>query len=289
MQFLPLIRAFAVCMALVACHRTGSRPADTDRSAAITKLAQSVVAQRGVPGIAIAVIRGGKPFQEAIYGVSNLATHAPVTDATPFQLASTTKLFSSTGVLLLVAEGMIDLDDTLASHLDGLPPAWHDVTIRQLLSHTSGLPDITRQTGELDLVADDWVHALPLVAEQPFRFQAGTDWAYTQTNYALLQRLVERLSGMPLEAFLEQRLFQPLGMRNTFFPGPQRQCAVNYQRAHDGRIVGRPELSFPRYVHAAGGLCASLRDLVAWELALDAGKVIPRPLLEGFSRRNAGA
>jgi CubicO group peptidase (beta-lactamase class C family) len=269
-------------MALIACSHD-SRPTDSDRSASIAKLAQSVVEQRGVPGIAIAVIRDGKPFQEITLGTSDLATHAPVTAATPFQLASTTKLFSSTGVLLLVADGKLRLDDAIGNHLDGLPPTWHDVTLRQLLSHTSGLPDITSETGDVDLVAGDWVHALPLVAGQPFRFEPGTAWAYTQTNYALLQRVVERISGMPLEAFLEERLFQPLGMRDTFFPGPRRHCAVNYRRAHDGRIVGRPDLVFPGYVHAAGGLCASLQDLVTWELALEAGKIIPSAVLEEAS------
>jgi CubicO group peptidase (beta-lactamase class C family) len=279
MRIPALVPALAICLALVACGHGYAPPTDHDRSAAIAKLAQSAMTRRGIPGIAITVTRDGKLFQKVTLGVSDIATRAPVTGTTPFQLASTTKLFSSTGVLLLVADGKVHLDDGIGDYLEGLPAAWRGVTIRQLLSHTSGLPDITRETGKLDLVAADWAHALPLVADKPLQFPPGTAWAYTQTNYALLQRLIERASGMTFEAFLQQRMFQPLGMRDTFFPGPQRRCATNYQQVQDGHIVGRPE-PFPRYVHAAGGLCSSLDDLIAGSTALDAGKVIPRRLME---------
>jgi CubicO group peptidase (beta-lactamase class C family) len=261
----------------------GTRPApitDAERAAAIDEVAHSLVTQQGIPGVAIAVLRDGKPFRTVTLGTSDLATGAPVTTATPFQLSSTTKLLSSTGVLLLVADGKVRLDAGIGDYLDGLPPAWQPVTVRQLLSHTSGLPDITRATGEIDLVADDWAHALPIVAQASFQFAPGHGWSYTQTNYALLQRLVERVSGMGFEAFLDQRLFAPLGMDHTFFPGAGRECATSYKRAAKGTPAPRPELAFPAYVHAAGGLCASLDDLATWSRALEAGTVIPRPLLD---------
>lgn len=276
----PIISAVTISLALAACSGGDGGVVDRDRSKAIEELAASVVAKRGVPGMAVAILRDGKLFQKLTLGSSNLATHEPVSSATPFQLASTTKIFASTGVLLLVADGKVNLDDAIGDHLDGLPTAWRRVTIRQLLSHTSGLPDITRTTGRLDLVADDWESALPIVAYEPFQFLPGSAWAYDQTNYALLQRLIERVSGIAFEDFLERRLFRPLGMQNTFFPSSQRKCAVNYKREKDGPIVERPELSFPRYIHAAGGLCSSLDDLIQWSGALDSGKIIPRDLLK---------
>jgi CubicO group peptidase (beta-lactamase class C family) len=275
-RFLP---ALAACVALLGCGHA-SAPTDGERAQSIDTLAGTVVSQRGVPGIAIAVVRNGKVFHEVMRGTSDLATHAPVTASTPFQLASTTKLFGSTAVLLLVADGKLTLDDTIGSHLDGLPSAWQPVTLRQLLSHTSGLPDITRATGEVDLVAEDWDRALPLIADAPLQFEPGHGWSYTQTNYALLLRLVEKVSGMGFEDFLDARLFRPLGMDETFFPDAGHRCAANYERDKDQRVVDRPQLVFPHYVHAAGGLCSSLDDLVQWSAALEGGKVIPQALLD---------
>ena len=276
---LSALAAMAVAAMLGACSHRPGPPAEADRLASVDALALSVVAKRGVPGIAIAVTRDGMPPHVVTVGEADLATHVPVTADTPFQLASTTKLFSSIGVLRLVADGKLRLDDTIGAHLDGLPPAWRGVTIRQLLSHTSGLPDVTRSTGELDLVAEDWDHALPLVAGAPFKFAPGTGWAYTQTNYAILQRMIEQVSGMPFEGFLDARLFRPLGMRHTFFPDATRRCATNYAPGRGGRAVERTGLVFPPYVHAAGGLCASLDDLIAWSAALEAGNVVPLALL----------
>jgi CubicO group peptidase (beta-lactamase class C family) len=280
MRLSTLAAIFVVLLSLLGCGHADAPMTDGDRARAIDDLADSVVAQRGVPGITMAVVRDGKVFHKTIRGTADMATHAPVTSSTPFQLSSTTKLFSSTAVLRLVADGKVQLDDGIGSYLADLPPAWRSVTIRQLLSHTSGLPDITRTSGELDLVADDWAQALPIVADAPFQFQPGHGWSYTQTNYALLQRLVEQVSGSSFEAFLEAHLFQPLGMHDTFFPDARRSCAANYERNKDGHVVPRPGLAFPAYVHAAGGLCASLDDLLAWSAALEAGKVIPRALLD---------
>lgn len=272
--------AIALSLALSGCGGEDNVAADRARSEAIDRLAQSVVAQRGVPGIAIAVLRNGELFHSVTFGSADLASRQPVSSATPFQLASTTKLFSSLSVLLLVADGRVRLDDPIGTYLEDLPPPWRTVTVRELLSHMSGLPDITTGTGEIDLVAGDWDSALPIVASQPLRFRPGMNWAYTQTNYAILLRLIERVSGLRFEDFLEQRLFRPLGMRNTFFPDSRRGCAVNYERAPGGRIAIRSGLTFPHYVHAAGGLCASLDDLIIWSQALEAGRVIPRALVD---------
>ena len=250
---------------------------DKSRRAGVQQLVDSALAQRGVPGIAVAVVRDGKIFAKMAGGSSDIGAHRPVSSATPFQLASTTKIFTASAVMSLVADGKIRLDDAIGSRLPGLPSEWRKVTIRQLLSHTSGLPDITRSPGELDLVAATWDAALPIVAAKAFQFQPGTSWAYTQTNYALLQRLIERESGQSFEEYLDHRFFGPLGMNNTFFPRAGRSCAVNYERETDGRIVVR-DLQFPEYVHAAGGLCASLDDLIRWGKALDAGKVVPPAL-----------
>ena len=111
MRISTIPAALAACLTLTACGEQEAGFSDRDRSEATKKLANSVVAQDGVPGIAIAIFRDGKPFQKLTLGSSDLAAREPVSSATPFQLASTTKIFSSAGVLLLVADGEVRLDD----------------------------------------------------------------------------------------------------------------------------------------------------------------------------------
>ncbi|MEO6580340.1 MAG: serine hydrolase, partial [Sphingomicrobium sp.] len=182
-----------------------------------------------------------------------------------------------TAVLLLVADGKVGLETPIGDYLDGLPAPWRPITIRRLLSYTSGLPDVTQAAGGIDLIAGDWEHAFPLIASAPLEFEPGHGWSYSQTNYALLLRLVEKISGVTFETFLAERLFKPLAMSNTFFPGPGRGCARTYGRDSAGHVTERP-MPFPHFVHAAGGLCSSLDDMVIWARALDGGKLLPAAL-----------
>ncbi len=246
-----------------------------EQSQAIDQLVAREMKAGSIPGIAVAVIQGGSVVKRTTLGVADVAHATPVSPSTPFQLASTTKSFVSTGVLLLVSDGRLALDAPVGQLLDGLPASWQPVTVRQLLSHTSGLPDIVRTPGQLDLIADSWEQALLLVEHVPLQFAPGQKWAYTQTNYVLLAQIIRRLSGKPLEAFLEGRVFQPLGMRDTFYPSPgtPRSCAANYARS-TGSTVALRHLDFPPFVHAAGGLCSSLDDMIRWNLALDSGRVL---------------
>jgi D-alanyl-D-alanine carboxypeptidase len=269
------------CAALTGCHRQASRTAlANDQSAAIDRLLESRMASQHIPGLAAAVIRNGVVVRRATLGLANLHSHARVSADTPFQIASTTKTFTATSVLLLVADDRLRLDERLGGLLDGLPSAWRDVTVRQLLSHTSGLPDIVRTPGRLDLIADSWEKALPMIAAAPLQFARGEKWAYTQTNYVLLAQIVQRLSGKSLEVFMAERIFAPLAMEHSFFAVPgetSRSHAANYEPGEGGTPVLR-SLDFPQFVHAAGGLCVSLDDFIRWNLALDAGKVLPAAL-----------
>jgi CubicO group peptidase (beta-lactamase class C family) len=255
-------------------HDVALRP---EQAQAIDVLLRNEMKGNQIPGMAVAVIRNGAIVKQVLLGVANVDARAHVTASTPFQLASTTKSFTAAGVLLLVRDHRLGLDDRIGTLLDGLPPAWRDVTVRQLLSHTSGLPDIVRTPGQLDLIAGTWEQALPLVANAPLQFAPGEKWAYTQTNYVLLARIVERLSGQPLEIFLHDRLFHPLGMNDTFYATAVKPCAPNYTPGPGSTPTPR-SLDFPPYVHAAGGLCSTLADLVRWNAALDAGRVLPPKL-----------
>lgn len=265
---------------LVVCtcaRRPESSALRDDQSRAIDALLLAEMKSNQIPGLAVAVVRRGVVVKQVLLGVADVEARVPVTASTPFQLASTTKSFVAVGVLLLVRDQRLTLEDHIGDLVPGLPPGWREVTVRQLLSHTSGLPDIVRTPGQLDLIAGSWEEALPLVAGAPHQFAPGEKWAYTQTNYVLLARMIERLSGKPLEVFMAERLFRPMGMNETFFATPgsaKPSCATNYSRGPGSAVTVR-RLDFPSFVHAAGGLCSSLSDLVRWNAALDAGRVLP--------------
>lgn len=247
-----------------------------EQSAAIEKLIDKQKALYHLPGIAVAIIQNGAVVKKIVSGQANVEANTPVTESTSFQLASTTKSFTATAVLSLVKDGSLHLSDPIGNILTDLPPTWKNVTVRQLLSHTSGLPDITRTPGQLDLIANSWESILKIIYVSPFQFKPGEQWAYTQTNYVLLSLIIEKISGMSFEKFMNERLFKPLNMNNTFFTDSTKSIAANYSYA-DEKLANR-DLTFPQFSRAAGGLYSSLEDLIKWNNALDAEKILPAEL-----------
>jgi CubicO group peptidase (beta-lactamase class C family) len=279
MKLTSTMLLMVLCAAGTACRIENTAALRQEQGREIEAMLREQMERQQVPGLAAAVIRDGEVVHQFTIGVSDVASKSPVTPSTPFQLASTTKTFSGTAVMLLVRDGQIRLDDPIGNFLEGLPPAWRGVTVRQLMSHTSGLPDVAVRPGQAELVADTWERAYPILAAAPLQFPPGEGWAYNQTNYVLLARIVERVSGRPLQDFMRSRIFEPLEMKDTYFPALEKRgpCATNYEPS--GSSVKLRSLDFPRFVQAAAGLCSSLDDLVRWNRALDEGRVLPPELL----------
>jgi CubicO group peptidase (beta-lactamase class C family) len=151
--------------------------------------------------------------KQASYGLASIEFSAPATSATLYQIASATKSFTATAVMMLVEEGKFRTTDSITKLLPGLPGEWNAVTVRQLLSHTSGLPDLLARPGYGPL---RWVtrkEALDSLPLQPMAGTPGGQWIYNQTNYLLLQDLVEKYCGESLPKFIQRRIFDPLGMK----------------------------------------------------------------------------
>ncbi|HET7844911.1 MAG TPA: serine hydrolase domain-containing protein, partial [Xanthomonadales bacterium] len=169
-----------------------------------------------VPGAALLVLRDGKPLVARGYGYADVATRVPVTPRTNFRLASVTKQFTAAAILLLVEDGKLALDDPLRKWLPSLPVEADAITLRQLLTHTSGLVDYedvmdpadTRQVLDADVLR-------LLEGEHRLYFAPGSQWRYSNSGYALLALVVERASGMRFPEFLRTRIFAPLGMNGT--------------------------------------------------------------------------
>ncbi|NJO13252.1 MAG: beta-lactamase family protein, partial [Gammaproteobacteria bacterium] len=224
-----------------------------------------------VPGAALLILKDGEPVVRKGYGLANLEERTPVTAQTNFRLASLTKQFTAACILLLVEEGKVGLADPVRRWFPSLPDAANGITVRHLLTHTSGLIDyedvipatLSRQLRDADV--------LQLLEHQDRTyFVPGTAYRYSNSAYALLALLVERASGKTFAAFLRERIFQPLKMTGTVAHeegiSHVAHRAFGYSEEH-GRWI-RTDQSQTSAVLGTAGVYASLDDLAKWDAAL---------------------
>jgi len=244
------------------------------------------MARRRIPGMQVAVVRDGRIVFSASYGKANLQDDIAVTPATVFSINSATKAFTGVAILQLAEAGKLSLDAPVSRYLADLPPAWQAVTIRQLLNHTSGLPDILvppRGQGTGSLVGDGGEDAAwKTVQTLPMAFPTGTAYRYNQTNYVLLGRIIDALGGMPFTRFIGQRQFAPAGMRHAGF-GDSRDItphrAQPYRYPGGATTLATGELQhafdeFPPMLRTGAGINASADDVANWIIALQDGRLL---------------
>ena len=252
------------------------------------------MAKKRIPGLSVAVMRDGRVVKEAAYGVASVELGAPVTLDTVYTLASMTKVFTASAIMLLVEEGRISLDEPVSKILPQLPPAWSAVTVRHCLSHTSGLPDALIDNVNMSTIAPDRDTLLDNLAQRPVQ-PAGERSVYNQTGYILLAMIIEKLSGMNYETFVQTRLLDPAGLSGARFGDdwaiiPSRAdlyTALDITpdhlkiQVHDGqpillhdKILHYGSKYTPDYMAPAALLNGSIRDLVKWEKVLAEGKLL---------------
>jgi len=245
------------------------------RARIIDSIVNKARSESDVPGASVAVVRDGEVVQQLNYGVGSLETERPVTDSTIFQLASATKAIAGTAVMTLVEEGRLALDDSVHTHLPALPDAWRGVTIRRAMSHTSGLPPlIDPQTGDL-LGGATMDEAWRAAQRKPLRDTAASTWRYNQTGFEVVRRIVEAVSGRSWEDVARARIFEPAGMRSTFFLGEpvpdSTRLATPYREDQEAFDFAE---AYEYYVPTAAGLFSTTGDLARFARALSAGQVL---------------
>ncbi|HEX7955928.1 MAG TPA: serine hydrolase domain-containing protein [Pyrinomonadaceae bacterium] len=249
--------------------------------------------RRRVPGLSLAVLRGGRVVERRGYGLASVELGVAAGPETVYQLASATKVFTGAAVMLLAQEGRLALEDPVTKILPQLPPAWGRVTVRHCLTHTSGLPDAVLSDDTDEVVAPTRPEALAKLAALPFLFEPGERWEYNQTGYVLLGMMVEKLSGLAFEKFLARRFFRPLGMSRTSFGDSSAVVAgratlyTRYVLDGGGKLSDAPDrrvrttrFSYPAYLHPGAGLNSTVGDMARWDAALTGGRVLGRRWLE---------
>lgn len=235
------------------------------------------------PGAAVLVLKDGQPLVRKGYGRADLERAAPVTPATNFRLASVTKQFTAAAILLLIEDGKLTLDDRVRTWLPSLPTEAGGVTIRHLLTHTSGLIDyedvspasMTEQLHDADVLT-------LLEGEARLYFAPGAAYRYSNSGYALLALIVGKASGHSFAQFLQQRIFAPLGMANTvaYEHGISEIAHRAFGYSANAQGWQRTDQSQTSAVLGDGGVYSSLDDLAKWDAALYDERLLTRASLD---------
>jgi len=231
------------------------------------------------PGCAVGVSRDGRSIFERAYGMADLEHDVPATAATIYEAGSVSKQFTAAAIVLLAQRGKLSLDDNVRKHIPEVPDHGTPITLRHLLTHTSGL----RDWGSVAAIAGaprgarayTHAHVLDIVSRQKaLNYAPGAAYSYTNTGYNLLAMIVDRVSGMPFAEFTRTQLFEPLGMRRTQWRDDFTRIVKDRAIAYDMRFDGGLSTDMPfENVHGNGGLLTTVGDLLLWTENLETGKV----------------
>src|ERR1700744_5419016 len=252
-------------------------------SDSINAFVKAKMQQRHIPALQIAVLRGGKIIKDTSFGIANLENNIPATDQTIFSINSITKAFVGIAVMQLAEEHKLQITDPLSRYLDSLPDAWKSITLQQVLTHTSGLPDLM-DAEEQVIGHNDEQEAMQKVKALPIEFKPGEKFRYNQTGYVLIGQIITKLSGMHFTHFIEEGQFKVAGMELTRF-GDSYDVIPNYAGAYtmtrqlgDGFVrnstPGIAYMQFPLFFRTAAGIQSTATDMAKWVIALKSGKLL---------------
>ena len=252
------------------------------RADEVDDLLKTALQKHHLPALSVAVVRDGQVIKTAACGLANVELEVPATPRTVFQIQSITKTFTSTAILMLMEEGKLSLADPVGRHLEGTPEAWKDITLRHLLSHTSGIKDfINEPTASLRLAVTE-EEVLRATAPRPLNFTPGAKYSYSNTNFHLLAMIIRKLTGKWFGDFLKERIFDPLGMAETrvvTLSGLIPHRASGYHRFGDtfanGEFVDESILGY-----GGGGIVSTAPDMARWALAFESEKLLKRATID---------
>lgn len=260
---------------------------------AVEAIVREEMKRRRIPGLQIAIVRHGRIVFDGAYGTADAETGIPVTQENLFTLNSSTKSFTGVAIMQLVQAGKLSLDAPVSSYVDDWPSQWGTVSVRQLLTHVSGLPDVLEQPkgqGTGNLIGDgDEASAWAAIKARPVEAAPGNRFRYNQTNYVLLGKIIDKLSGTSFTRYMKTREFDPVGASHFAF-GETRDVVpgrVRIYRYANGAVDGSTKDAplehafdeFAPFMRTAGGLNGSATDVARWLIGLQNGTLLTRTSL----------
>ena len=267
----------SIAAALV-CLSLAEPPSDAAISAAADKLAAETLSKAGAAGLSVAVARNGKVILSKGYGLAEIEHDAKADGDSLFRIGSITKQFTAAAIMRLVEQGKVGLDDPITKYLPSYNTQGRTITVRHLLTHTSGIKSYTEiKRIMVEEPEHEFKHQelIDMVQNEPLAFEPGTKWVYCNTGYYLLGMIVEQVSGKSYCEYLQDEFFGPLGLDHTrcdsnteIIKGRAQGYAMSGKKLTNdkGLATGTP--------FAAGMLIASAHDLVVWADDLASGKVV---------------
>ena len=232
-----------------------------------------------IPGLSLAVIKNGEIVLARGFGLANVEHQVPTKPETIFQSGSMGKQFTATAVMMLVEEGKLSLDDKITKYFTDGPETWNKITVRHLLTHTSGMTDYPDDFDlRRDYTEDELVQRIKPI---PLAFQPGEKWSYSNLAYVMLGVLIHKVSGKFYGDFLQERIFKPLGMSTARVISeadivPNR--AAGY-RVANGQLKNQDWVSPSLNTTADGALYLTVYDMAKWDAALYTEKLLKRASL----------
>ncbi|MGB3182645.1 MAG: serine hydrolase [Cyclobacteriaceae bacterium] len=268
---------------LLICFSPGIRAQDSNLTARMDSL-MSANYHADEPGATVLVKKGDQVLLRKAYGMADMELGVPLKPENVFRLGSITKQFTAAAILMLREEGKVKLDEPLTTYLTDYPAeTGGKVTVRHLLNHTSGIPSYTGMPDFSTYIRED-LNLDGLIAkfkDLPLEFEPGTEWSYNNSGYILLGAIIEAASGKTYEEYIEEEIFAPLGMENSYYGNvsdiiPGR--VEGYKRSGEEiQVAGYLSMNLP---HAAGSLLSNVDDLTTWNEALKGESLLPRAALE---------
>lgn len=244
-----------------------SAAAQTDR---VDDFINAEMKRQNIPGLSLAVVKDGQIIKAQGYGVADRRRNTPATPETVYKIASVSKQFIATGIMLLVQDGRLTLEAPIGKYLDGAPATWNGITIRHLLTHTSGIvreaPGFNPSKMQRDAEVIRSAYAVPL------RFRPGEKWEYSNTGYFVLAEVIRRVAGQAWDEYLRERVFLPSGMNTTHPTNTTAQLpkrALGY--SDNDRLL---EVKESTALRPSGAFLSTVLDMAQWDAVLYTEKVL---------------
>jgi CubicO group peptidase (beta-lactamase class C family) len=246
-------------------------PTDQQIRAEADRTVQQMMSQHAIPAVVLAVVKDGRIVVEKGYGAKSTDSNQPPDENTVFYIGSLSKAITAVGAMMLVDKGKLNLDDPASRYMPDLPRNWSRITVRQFMTHTSGIPDLPKRQKKQE---DTIQQAFKLAAGLPMSFDPGTKEQYNNFNFAVIGRLIEEISGQSYSDYMRENLFGPLGMNHTgggiLARFPNHATGYNGVRGNiKPGVFDVQEFGWP-----SGGLATTLPDLLKLDEALRSGRLM---------------
>jgi CubicO group peptidase (beta-lactamase class C family) len=244
-----------------------------------------------IPGLSYAVVSNGKIIDSGAYGWANTELKAPVTSHTLFNIGSIGKTFTATAIMLLQKDGKLSIEDPINKYLDSLPESWKNITIKNLLTHTSGIKDYAHDFPGYPFIEKDRKQEITeaqfirMATNLPLNFQPGERWAYSNSNFVLLGFIIHKVSGKFFGDFVKERIFEPAGMKETRYTDvreiiPNRASGYLLDEDDNNKLINGLYVS--NFFSRMGdmGILTTATDLARWCIAQDRASVLDKQILQ---------